>query len=571
MTTPERSLSTHFDASVHAGMAGRAAAIVLATLFPAACAVPASPVAPPGASAGQAVVAAAGAVSTEVTTRSRPTDPVLDAATRAHPVAFLDRVGWGADTAQLSELARVGATRFIDEQLRPGADPPESSLPPGVAARIAALDISQPVESLVPPLIRERRALQRAKAAVGSGDANAGAALADAAGADAQAAATSRKELARQMHELTAQAIERELLLAVHSRDQLHERLAWFWANHFNVYRGTIVGPMLGDYMARVIEPHALGHFRDLLHATMFSPQMLVYLNNAQNARGHLNENYAREVMELHTLGVGSGYTQADVIGLAHVLTGLGVDLANRPVRVRPALRADVWHDGLVVFNPARHDPEPHVVLGTTLEGDDVGEIERVVSLLADHPATARHVSRELARYFVADDPPASLVDRMVTTWKRTDGDIAEVLRTMFTGPEFAASLAKPQFKDPMRYVLSGVRARDAHDDTVNMRPLMGMLAHLGEPLFGRQTPDGYPTASTAWNGPGQLTARFEVARQLGGRATPHEVPPALGEGAVYRASEAQLSAATGRALAQAGDAAAWNALWLSSPEFMNF
>lgn len=571
MTTPERAVSTHLGAPVHAGTAGRAAAIVLATLFPVACAAPASQVAPPGASAGRAAVAPAGAVSTDVTRRSRPTDPVLDAAARAHPVAFLDRVGWGADTAQLAELARVGATRFIDAQLRPRAGTPESGLTPGVAARIAALDISQPVESVVTPLVLERRALQRAKAAAGSGDANATAAPARAASADARAAAASRKELARQVHELTTQAIERELLLAVHSRDQLRERLAWFWANHFNVYRGAIVGPMLGDYMARAIEPRALGHFHDLLHATMFSPQMLVYLNNAQNARGHLNENYAREVMELHTLGVGSGYTQADVIGLAHVLTGLGVDLAGRPIRVRPALRADVWRDGLVVFNPARHDPEPQVVLGMTLEGHDVGEIERVVSLLAGHPATARHVSLELARYFVADDPPASLVDRMMTTWKRTDGDIAEVLRTMFTGPEFAASLAMPQLKDPMRYVLSGVRARPALDDTADVRPLMGMLARLGEPLFGRQTPDGYPTAATAWNGPGQLTARFEVARQLGGRAIPHEGPPALGEGAVYRASEAHLSVATGRALAQAGDAATWNALWLSSPEFMNF
>ena len=108
-----------------------------------------------------------------------------------------------------------------------------------------------------------------------------------------------------------------------------------------------------------MIEPHALGHFRDLLRATMFSPQMLVYLNNAQNARGHINENYAREVMELHTLGVGSGYTQTDVANLARVLTGLGVDLADRPIRVRPALRADLWHSGLVVFNPVRHEASP--------------------------------------------------------------------------------------------------------------------------------------------------------------------------------------------------------------------
>jgi uncharacterized protein (DUF1800 family) len=388
---------------------------------------------------------------------------------------------------------------------------------------------------------------------------------------DAVAADATRKTIAKSARDLTEQAMDRQLLLALYSPNQLQQRLDWFWANHFNVYRGVVVGPMMGDYLARVIEPHALGHFRDLLRATMFSPQMLVYLNNAQNARGHINENYAREVMELHTLGVGSGYTQADVANLARVLTGLGVDLADRPIRVRPALSADLWRSGLVVFNPARHDSEPRVVLGTTLEGQGIGEIEQAITLLADHPATARHVSLELAQYFVSDTPPQAMVDAMAGTWARSDGDIAAVLHTMFVSAQFAASLAEPQFKDPLRYVLSSVRVRDDAPVIATTRPLMAMLAHLGEPLYGRQTPDGYPTQATAWNGPGQLTARFDVARQLGARSGPREGPPALAQSAVYRSSASQLGADTRRSLAQAGDRVTWNTLWLSSPEFMNF
>ena len=152
----------------------------------------------------------------------------------------------------------------------------------------------------------------------------------------------------------------------------------------------------------------------------------------------------------------------------------------------------------------------------------------------------------------------------------RSDGDIAAVLHTMFTSAQFATSLTEPQYKDPMRYVLSSVRVRDDAPVIATTRPLMAMLAHLSKPLLGQQTPDGYPTQATAY-GPGQLTARFDVARQLGARSGPREEAPALAQSAVYRTSAPQLGAGTRRSLAQAGDRVTWNTLWLSSPEFMNF
>ncbi|WP_449370299.1 DUF1800 domain-containing protein [Thiomonas sp.] len=513
----------------------------------------------------------------------------LDAAAHARPAAFLDRVGWGASAEQLQALSRMGASAYLDAQLRAPLGP---ALPTDLAAQLAALPVNQPLEALMPRIVREERAIRLARKNNPQTDA-----------AETEARL---KALNRYKYALTQQAAAQQVWLGLYAQNALQQRLSWFWLNHFNVFRGGHVGPMMGDYTQRVIAPHALGRFRDLLRATMFSPQMLLYLNNAQNARGQVNENYAREVMELHTLGVGGGYTQADVTHLARALTGLGVDLLDQPVRVRPALRADVWRQGLVVFNPARHDPDPKTVLGHTLQGHGLEEIDEVITLLADHPATARHVSAQLAQYFVADPAPPDLVEIMVRRWQATGGQIAEVLRAMFTSAAFAASLRQPQFKDPMRYVLSALRATLGGAPIRNPQPVLGMLARLGEPLFGRQTPDGYPLNALAWDGSGQLTARFEVARQVGsGAPAMFEPPPAflrqnapqgtdqtdtsmagaalrpelkptrrpppdLARSPVYLAQQAQLSVATLRALAQADNRVQWNALWLSSPEFMN-
>ncbi|WP_051848934.1 DUF1800 domain-containing protein [Thiomonas sp. FB-Cd] len=530
---------------------------------------------------------------------------VLNTAARLHPVAFLDRIGWGASAAQLQELSRVGATRFLDAQLRPDPGP---VLPAEVRQQIAALQCTQPLNQLIPPLVRQMQAIQQAR--------HEGQAI------NAQQAQAALQALNQRKNQLTQEAMTQQLLLAVYAPNQLQQRLTWFWLNHFNVFRGGNIGPMMADYTQHVIAPRALGPFRDLLQATMFSPQMLLYLNNAQNARGHVNENYAREVMELHTLGVGGGYTQTDVTNLARALTGLGVDLGERPVHVRPALRNELWQHGLVVFNPARHDPDPKVVLGHVLQGRGLEEIEQVITLLADDPATARHVSMELAQYFVGDRPDPAMVNAMVQTWARTRGNMAAVMRTMLTSPQFAASLSAPQFKDPMRYVVSAARASFSGRIITNTQPLIGMLYRLGEPLYGRQTPDGFALSGATWDSPGQLTTRFEVAQQIGAGAPalfgppppflrtrsvadpanaagtigepgsamagagamltqgaaqrsvppklPRRPPPDLARSTVFLAAEPDLGRSTLEALAQTNQRMRWNALWLSSPEFMN-
>src|SRR6202045_1533004 len=209
---------------------------------------------------------------------------------------------------------------------------------------------------------------------------------------------------------------------------------------------------------------------------------MLRYLDNTDNAAGHLNENYAREIMELHTMGVGSGYTQADVEALARILTGVGIDLKPEDPKLNPEQRSKLVREGAFEFNPARHDFGDKTFLGHAIKGRGLAEVDEAIDILVRHPATATHLSRQIATYFVSDNPPEPLVQRMAQTFKTTDGDIAAVLATMVHAPEFAASL-KPgaRFKDPVHYVFSAIRL--AYDDKVilNTQPVQNWLNRLGE------------------------------------------------------------------------------------------
>src|SRR5260221_6874135 len=262
------------------------------------------------------------------------------------------------------------------------------------------------------------------------------------------------------MNDRGKQAAARSILRALYAPDQLRERMVWFWFNHFNVhlYKANI-RVMIGDYEDRAIRPFAMGRFRDLLEATLRHPAMLSYLDNADNAAGHLNENYAREIMELHTMGVGSGYAQADVEALARILTGVGIDFKPEDPKLKPEQQSQLVREGAFEFNPARHDYGDKTFLGHTIKGRGLAEVDEAVDILARHPATATRISRKIATYFMSDNPPEPLVQRMAQTFKTTDGDIAAVLSTMVHAPEFAASL-KPgtKFKDPVQYVLSAVR-----------------------------------------------------------------------------------------------------------------
>ena len=472
---------------------------------------------------------------------------------------MLNRVTWGANPSSAQQMAALGAERYLEQQLRPA---PRPVLPAGVQAQIDAMTITRPLDQLVFDLEKQRR------------DADA---IAD----------VEQKKLAQQAYQQELNRLEREaatrsLLRALYSPNQLQEQMTWFWLNHFSVFRyKNNLRAMLGDYEENAIRPHALGRFRALLGATVRHPAMIRYLDNEQNAINRINENYARELMELHTLGVSGGYSQQDVQELARILTGVGLNLTAEAPKVRPAVQNLYVRQGLFEFNPNRHDFGDKMFLGQRITGGrGLAELEEALDRLARHPSTARFVSRKLALYFVSDDPPASLVERMAQAFQSSDGDIAATLRAMFGSQEFTASLGR-KFKDPVHYVVSAVRLAYDEKPILNAAPMIGWLNRMGEPLYGRETPDGYPLTQSGWASPGQMTTRFEIARAIGSGAAglfkadgPQPVEraafPQLSNALYYQAIQKTLSPATLKALDEARSPQEWNTYLLSSPEFMN-
>jgi len=341
-----------------------------------------------------------------------------------------------------------------------------------------------------------------------------------------------------------------KILRAAYSERQLDEVMTDFWFNHFNVFIGK--GPdryLITSYERDVIRAHALGKFKDLLVATAKSPAMLWYLDNwdsvgpnsefakygnhpaRNNASFHprrpyfggpfggrppvarpqaqqqkkqqkgLNENYARELMELHTLGVDGGYTQKDVTEVARVFTGWTLREPRR--------------GGGYEFDERKHEPGNKTVLGQKIKEDGEKEGMKVLEMLARHPSTARFISTKLATRFVSDNPPPTLVDRMAETFRKSDGDIREVLMTMFNSPEFWSPAAyRAKVKTPLEFVVSSIRATGA--DINNARPLVQALNRMGMPLYGQQPPTGYPMKAEAWVNSSALLNRMNFALQLG-------------------------------------------------------
>ena len=310
-----------------------------------------------------------------------------------------------------------------------------------------------------------------------------------------------------------------KILRAILSERQLQEVMTDFWFNHFNVFlhKNPIETYYLADYERNVIREHALGKFGDLLLATAEHPAMLDYLDNRtsigpdslaanrqkanpkQADRG-LNENYGREVMELHTVSVNGGYTQADVTNLAKIMTGWTID--------HPEL------GGPFVFDPRRHEPGTKKWFGQTVKEDGFNEGVQALRWLAAQPQTAHFISYKLAQRFVADDPPPALVDRMAQTYLSTDGDITQVLRSMVNSREFwSRANYRTKMKTPLEFVASAFRATDTNP--TNPGALTSTLARMGEPLYQMQPPTGYPVTADHWMNSAALVDRLNFSMDL--------------------------------------------------------
>ncbi len=308
-----------------------------------------------------------------------------------------------------------------------------------------------------------------------------------------------------------------KLLRAVYSERQLYEVMVDFWENHFSIFANKDDDRyLLTAYDRETIRPFAMGRFRDLLGATAHSPAMLFYLDNWRSSvprpypatkdkpagvDGGLNENYARELMELHTLGVDGGYTQKDVQEVARCFTGWTIQKPNE--------------QGLFLYRPGLHDDGEKIVLGhKILPGGGMADGERVLDILATHPATARFIATKLARRFISDDPPQSVIDRAAAVFLKTDGSIRETLRAIVSSPEFfSAPTYRAKMRSPFEFVAAAMRALNAETD--GDRPVLDAIGRMGQPVFGRITPDGYADRADQWLSSGAMIARFNFASAL--------------------------------------------------------
>jgi uncharacterized protein (DUF1800 family) len=441
-------------------------------------------------------------------------------------VHVLNRLGFGPRPGDVDRVRAMGLEAYIENQLRP-----ERIADAAMAERLASMPtLSMSTKDLAEayflPAAELRRRQQQAQR-----QAPPDPAMTTPPGQPArQAMSVQERQVRQNAQRVTAELMQAKMLRAALSERQLEEVLVDFWFNHFNVFVGKgQVRQYLTEYEREAIRPHVLGSFRDMLGATAKSPAMLFYLDNFQSqadnppasrpqpqrrrlrqptpsaqpqrrARG-LNENYARELMELHTLGVDGGYTQEDVVSVARVFTGWTID---RPQQ-----------GGAFVFRSQVHDRNEKTVLGQRFkENGGQEEGERVLDILAGHPSTARHIAFKLAQRFVADAPPAPLVDRAAKIFLETRGDLREVTRAIITSPEFFADDAyRAKVKTPLEFITSAVRATGAA--VANPQPLVTAMTTLGMPLYGAQPPTGYSMTADAWVNTGALLARMNLAVQL--------------------------------------------------------
>jgi uncharacterized protein (DUF1800 family) len=464
-------------------------------------------------------------------------------------VHALNRLGYGPRPGDLDRVKRMGLENWIEHQLHP-----EKIAEPALQARLGQLPAAnRTAQALLAEYPQPDAAAKRLGISVEE--------YRRQMDAESHPPQGARPKPSRLPQEALSQLQQAKMLQAIYSERQLQEQLTDFWFNHFNVFANKDLDLwLLASYENDVIRPHVLGRFRDLLGATAKSPAMLFYLDNylsadpqsAQRLKGHpeklrgrqnaqlppigkrgLNENYGRELMELHTLGVDGGYTQQDVIEVARCFTGWTI----RNARIKPEF----------AFDDRVHDPQPKRVLGKKIHAGGIRDGEQVLDLLARDPHTAHHIALELAGHFVSDNPPGPLVDRMAVAFRKSGGDLREVMRAMIYSPEFWSRAAyRAKIKTPFELVVSSARALGADVDTAV--PLVNWVTRIGEPLYQCLPPTGYSDKTSAWVNAGALLNRLNFALALAGNrvaGSQVQIAPLLGalsEADPYQALERALN-----------------------------
>lgn len=458
---------------------------------------------------------------------------------KAQTIHVLNRLAFGPRPGDIEQVQSMGIDNYIQTQLRPETIRQSPQLTQKMAKLTNFyLAPTELYKKTVPPLNKGAKDFTQKQ----------------------------RIEMNRSIRKVLEESENARLIQAIFSNKQLQEVMVDFWFNHFNISadKGNLARLLIGTYERDAIRPYALGNFRNLLGATAHHPAMLFYLDNALNtapgskgARGPfkgLNENYARELMELHTIGINGGYTEQDIITLAKIFTGWGIQ------------RRGGDGSGFKFFAD-RHDNSDKIFLGVPIKGSGKEEGEKALDILAKHPSTARFISYKLAQYFVADQPPGSLVNKLAKRFQETDGNIRFVLETLFNSPEFwNVQYYNNKFKTPYQYIISAARATDTE------KPRFGrikrILDQLGMRLYACKTPDGYKNTQETWLNPDAMMRRIGFATIISRGQ--------LNQGKPIRVNHQQLRATLGNNFSAQTQAVISNsrddlrpALILGSPEMM--
>lgn len=455
---------------------------------------------------------------------------------------ILERLSFGITSQQLEEVNRVGIESYIESQLNPQLVS-ESQVLSNYLAELESIQ-QDPIKTQK-KVRRWRKELKEQTPELTNEQVR------------------KRRKKIRQFHNrIRDETISAQLARAMYSNRQLQEVMVDFWFNHFNVFTDKGSSKLwLSDYEDR-IRTHALGNFRELLGMTAKHPAMLIYLDNKMNTAPEspagkkrqwgLNENYARELMELHTLGVDGGYAQDDVIALARIFTGWGTDILGK------------YSDSGFFFYRLRHDRQEKTFLGHQIAPNGVKEGEQALDILASHPATAHFISYKLAQYFVADLPPTSLVDKLSQEFIASEGNIKQVMNVLIHSEEFNdPQYYKQKFKTPYQYVVSLVRMAEIQQP--NLKRIKGMLTQLSMPLYQCAAPTGYKNTQDAWLNPQAMLQRTSMATAIANRTLNRDYSI---EQKRLKQNFGELSSSTKRAIAKTPSKLR-SALVLGSPEAM--
>jgi uncharacterized protein (DUF1800 family) len=422
--------------------------------------------------------------------------------------AMLNRFGYGATPGSLSRAKTQTPRQYIMLAISDG-----SRLPATVSEQIQSLPIAEPLDKVWSRL--------------GPGGS----------ARDNMADEEAKKAVRQEENQFSSATIQARLLTMANADNQPHEALLSFWINHFSIFAPKNIGKLLAwDYTHALEQAMRDDSFEALLQASFYHAAMQAYLDNNQSTatnsmmaeraaeRGKqlgINENLARELLELHTLGVDAGYTLKDVQELARIITGCGIYSPRMPDRM--LVRAGAIRHGLFLFDPRRHDFGEKTLLGQRFPaGQGIAEVDRALHLLATHHATAHRVALKLAQRFLADEPPPQLVEKMATAYRRTGGKISATLLPLLESSEFSVSLQQPtKFKEPLDYIISVSRAACGDTPINNRLTLAAAAMDMGEAPLMHSTPDGYATGEADWLSPAAMAKRLRLAMGIASERVP--------------------------------------------------